>query len=54
MVSKYLYGKSRPKPEFVEAFADAFRLTLQERMELAWSYAYDFRLPWDRLRESLQ
>ena len=53
-VSKYLYGKSRPKPEFVEAFADAFRLTLQERMELDWSYAYDFRLPWDRLRESLQ
>lgn len=24
LVSKYLYGKSRPKPEFVEAFADAF------------------------------
>ena len=51
LVSKYLYGKSRPKPGFVEAFADAFRLTLQQRGELAWGYAYGFRLPWDRLGE---
>ena len=49
LVSKYLYGKSRPKPEFVEAFADAFRLTHQERAELAWGYAYGSRLPWDTL-----
>jgi hypothetical protein len=51
LVSKYLYGKSRPNPEFVESFADAFRLTLQERAELAWGYAYGSRLTWDRLRE---
>ena len=50
VVSKYLYGKSQPKQEFVEAFADAFRLTPQERAELAWGYAYGSRLPWDRLR----
>jgi hypothetical protein len=50
MVSTYLYGKSRPKGEFVEAFADAFRLTPQERAELAWGYAYGSPLPWDRVR----
>ena len=53
MVSKCLYGKSRPKAEFVEAFADAFRLTPRERVELAWSYTYSLPLPsWDRLRET--
>jgi hypothetical protein len=51
MVSKYLYGHSQPKAEFVEAFAEAFRLTLRERAELAWGYAYGFPLPWDRLCE---
>ncbi len=50
VISKYLYGKSRPKQEFVEVFADAFRLTPQERAKLAWSYAYGSPLPWDRLR----
>ncbi len=48
-ISKYLYGHSQPKGEFVEAFADAFRLTPQERAELAWSYTYGFQLPWDRV-----
>ena len=49
MVSKYLYGHSQPKQEFVGAFADAFKLTPQERAELAWIYAYGSPLPWDRL-----
>ena len=44
-VSKYLYGEYLPKCAFIEAFADAFELTLQERTELAWTYTYGFRLP---------
>ena len=44
-VSKSLYGNSRPKRGFIAAFADAFELTLQERIELAWVYAYDFPMP---------
>ncbi len=51
VVSKYLYGHSQPKQEFVGAFADAFNLTPQERAELAWGYAYGSPLPWDRLCE---
>ncbi len=39
-VSKYLYGKSLPKQVFIEAFTDAFELTLQERSDLAWAYTY--------------
>ena len=50
VVSKYLYGHSQPKQEFMGAFADAFNLTPQERAELAWGYAYGSPLPWDRLR----
>jgi hypothetical protein len=49
-ISKYLYGHSQPKQEFVGVFADAFRLTPQERAKLAWCYAYGSPLPWDRLR----
>jgi hypothetical protein len=43
-VSKYMYGMSTPKREFIEAFAEAFELTLRERVELAWVYAYNSRL----------
>lgn len=39
-VSKYLYGKYEPKRAFIVAFADAFKLTEQERTELAWVYIY--------------
>ncbi len=39
-VSKYLYGKYHPKPEFVKAFAEAFALAPQERRALAWVYTY--------------
>jgi hypothetical protein len=42
-LSKYLYGKSSPKPAFVKAFADTFELTPQERAALAWTYAYGSR-----------
>jgi hypothetical protein len=49
-ISKYLYGHSHPKQEFVGLFADAFRLTPQERAKLAWSYAYGSLLPSDGLR----
>jgi hypothetical protein len=42
-VSQYLYGKYLPKQAFVEAFADAFELSPQERRELAWVYAYSSR-----------
>ncbi len=41
-VSKYLYGQNEPKRAFIEAFADAFELTVQKRIELAWVYAYGF------------
>ncbi len=47
-VSKYLYGNMGPKRAFVEAFADAFGLTEQERAELAWAYAYDSPVPADK------
>jgi hypothetical protein len=39
-VSKYLYGQYLPKRMFIRAFADAFELSPQERVELAWVYAY--------------
>jgi hypothetical protein len=42
-MSKHMYGESLPKPKFVEAFSEAFELTAQERMELAWVYAYGSR-----------
>lgn len=42
-VSKYLYGESLPKRPFIEAFAEAFVLTPQERAQLAWVYAYGSR-----------
>ena len=43
-MSKYMYGETLPKPKFIEAFAEAFELTGQERVELAWAYAYGSRL----------
>jgi hypothetical protein len=43
-MSKYMYGENLPRPKFVEAFAEAFDLTLRERVELAWAYAYGSRL----------
>ena len=42
-VSKYLYGRSLPGPPFIEAFADAFELTPEERTRLAWVYTYESR-----------
>jgi hypothetical protein len=42
-LSKYLYGESLPKRQFIEAFAEAFVLTPQERAQLAWVYAYGSR-----------
>ena len=49
VLSKYLYGEYVPKREFVKAFAEAFELTMQERGELAWVYAYDSRLELERV-----
>ena len=43
VLSKYLYGESVPKREFVRAFTEAFKLTPRERSELAWVYSYDVR-----------
>jgi hypothetical protein len=51
-ISKYMYGESLPKAKFVEAFAEAFELTAQERVELAWAYAYGSRL--DLLADGLE
>ena len=42
-VSKYLYGESVPKREFIKAFTDAFELPSYERAELAWLYTYGSR-----------
>ena len=42
-VSKYLYGESVPKREFIKAFTEAFELPSYERAELAWSYTYGSR-----------
>ncbi len=44
-VSKYLYGEFLPKHAFIQAFADAFELSLQERTELAWAYTYGLEFP---------
>lgn len=49
VVSQYMYGKSFPKREFIEAFANAFELSPQERGKLAWVYAYDSRPEDERL-----
>ena len=43
-MSKYMYGEHLPRPKFIEAFAEAFELTLRERVELAWAYTYGSRL----------
>lgn len=48
-VSQYMYGRSFPKSEFIQAFAEAFELTAQERGRLAWVYAYDSRPEHERL-----
>ena len=56
-MSKYMYGETLPKPRFIEAYAEAFERTAQERVELAWAYAYGSRLDLARgrtqVRESL-
>jgi transcriptional regulator with XRE-family HTH domain len=52
-LSKYLYGKSQPKQRFIKAFADAFELTPQEQIELAWVYAYGFPMPQHEEEEEL-
>jgi hypothetical protein len=49
LLSKYLYGEYVPKREFVRAFAEAFKLTAQERSELAGIYTYDSRPNQERL-----
>jgi hypothetical protein len=43
-VSNFLYGKSRPKPAFIEAFTHAFELTQHEQRDLAWAYTYGYQL----------
>ena len=49
VVSQYMYGRSFPKREFIEAFAEAFELTPRERGRLAWVYAYNSRPEDERL-----
>ncbi len=49
VLSKYVYGRSFPKREFIRAFAEAFELTPQERGKLAWVYAYDSQPEYERL-----
>ncbi len=49
VLSKYMYGRSFPKREFVEAFTKAFELTPQERGKLAWVYTYGTRPESERL-----
>jgi hypothetical protein len=44
-ISNYLYGEYLPKHAFIEAFANAFKLTLEERRELAWLYTYGSPMP---------
>ena len=49
VVSQYMYGRSFPRREFIETFAEAFELTPQERGRLAWVYAYDSQPEYERL-----
>lgn len=49
VLSKYLYGEYVPKPGFIRAFAEAFKLNARERSELAWVYAYGSQPKQERL-----
>jgi hypothetical protein len=49
VLSKYVYGRSFPKREFIRAFAEAFERILQERGKLAWVYTYGSRPEFERL-----
>jgi hypothetical protein len=44
-----MYGRSFPRREFIAAFAEAFKLSPEERGRLAWVYAYDSRPEHKRL-----
>jgi hypothetical protein len=44
-VSKWMYGDSRPTRENIQLFAEAFELTIQEKIELAWADIYGEQLP---------
>jgi hypothetical protein len=47
-VAKWMYGDTEnPERENMQLFADAFDLSLQERKQLAWVYAFDEELPED-------
>jgi hypothetical protein len=39
-VSRYFNESTRPRPDFMSAFATVFDLTEEERDELAWIYTY--------------
>jgi transcriptional regulator with XRE-family HTH domain len=39
-ISDYLHGERWPEREFIQAFAEAFSLTVKERRLLAWAYTF--------------
>ena len=39
-VSRLFYGENYPRPSFIAAFAEAFKLSIEERDRLAWLYTY--------------
>jgi hypothetical protein len=39
-ISDYLHGERWPEPEFIQAFAEAFSLTVKKRRLLAWVYTF--------------
>jgi hypothetical protein len=41
VISRYLYGSTRPSPNFIRAFVQAFDLSKEECDTLAWFYTYE-------------
>ena len=44
-ISKWMYGDSDPEKENLQKFAEAFELSKDERIRLAWAAIYGEELP---------
>lgn len=42
-LSKWMYGEAHAKTEHLEMFVEAFELTEEEKVAVAWAYAYPKR-----------
>jgi hypothetical protein len=44
-VSKWMHGESHPNWRWIAMFAEAFELTTEEKVRLAWAYAFRNEYP---------